>query len=77
MQIEEGTTPDQQRFTFSGKQLEDERMISDYNVNHQPTWYASVKLKGGAAMTAEEITNAFNILSAQPQKCRRRLQPKR
>ena len=34
MQVTESTIPDQHRLTFSGKRLDDERMISDYNVIH-------------------------------------------
>ena len=37
----EGTFADQQRLTFSGKEPEDERLISDYNVTHGSTLYTS------------------------------------
>ena len=53
--------------TFSGKQDEDERMIFDYNVIHGSTLYASGKLKGGAAMTAEGDHELFDMMSAQLQ----------
>ena len=53
--------------TFGAKQVEDERMIFDYNVIHGSTLYASGKLKGGAAMTANEIANAFDMMPAQLQ----------
>ena len=45
IQVIEGTQLDQQRLTFSGKYLEDERMISDYSVIHGSTLYAGGKLK--------------------------------
>ena len=64
IQLRGGTLPDQQRLTFSGKQFEDERMSSDYNNIHGSTLCTSGRLKGGATMSAEEITNAcvmFNM----------------
>ena len=66
-QGKESTLADQQRLTFSGKQPEDERLISDNNVTHGSTLYTSGKLKGEAAMSAEEKTNALNMMSAQLQ----------
>ena len=33
MQVKGGTIPDQQRLTFSGKRVEDERMISDFTTS--------------------------------------------
>ena len=48
--VKEGTLPDQQRLTFSGKQPEDEKTISDYNIIHGSTLYISGRLKGGATL---------------------------
>ena len=67
IQVKEGTIRDQQRLTFSGKQLEDERMISDCKVAHGCTLYAGGDFTGGAAITTKEITNAANMMSSQLQ----------
>ena len=64
---EKGTLPDQQRLTFSGEQLEDERMIFDYNIIHGSMLHTSGRPKGSAAMSAEEITNTSRKMSAQLQ----------
>ena len=64
IQVEQGTLPNHQRLTLSGKQLEDERIISDYNIIHRSTLYVRGRLKGGATMSAEEITSTFRTKSA-------------